>query len=179
MVCTILRFSQATERPLARIIATCLSVIAEQTKTTSNPSRPAAVPVSDKAQCKSNNNSQVSIFTPKEDQQHDKVSTITHSLPSSDNNNNDLHYPTARATALQCLEYAANNAILSASALATSIQSILQGSTLAVSLARKSEAEAERAAEWAIGSARQADEAGRLARAQAEEPKEFGGTWRG
>ena len=112
----------------------------------------------------------MSIFIPKEDQQHDEASTITHCLPSSHNNNDDLHYPTAHGTALQCLEYAtrlqnaANKALLSASALATSLQSILQDSTLGVSLAWKSEAEAERAAERAIGSARRADEAGRLAR---------------
>ena len=55
--------------------------------------------------------------------------------------------------------------------MASSLRSLLQDSTLAISLARKSKAEAERAAERAEGSAKRVDEASKLAALDVERAK--------
>ena len=118
-----------------------------------------------------------------------EASTITCSAPSISGNLRQV----ARTTALQCIEYAtkrqtaASKALKSTVTISNSIKTLLQDSTLAVSLARKSRAEAERAAERAEGSAKKVREASDLAdkdlqraklelaeaKAQAQEAKDF------
>jgi WD40 repeat protein len=119
----------------------------------------------------------------------DDASTITNSVPSTTAN----FHQTAQTTAIQCIEYAtkrqtaAKRALASTTTICNSLKSLLQDSTLAVSLARKSKEEAELAAERAEGSAKKVEEASKLAdkdlqraklelaeaQAQAEEAKEF------
>ena len=122
-------------------------------------------------------------------QDRSDASTITYSAPSISGNIRQA----AQTTARQCIEYAtkrqtaANKALQSTITISSSLKALLQDSTLAVSLARKSRAEAERAAERAEGSAKKVQEASAMAdkdlqraklelaeaKAQAEEAKKF------
>lgn len=149
-------------------------------------SAPSAVP--NKQQHRESSNS-VTITIQTRGDLRDDASTITNSVASTTGN----FHQTAQTTAVQCLEYAAkrqtaaNRALASTTTISNSLKSLLQDSTLAVSLARKSKEEAELAAERAEGSAKKVAEASKLAdrdlqraklelaeaQAQAEEAKEF------
>eukprot|EP00804_Cyclotella_cryptica_P021118 CCRYP_019012-RB/>CCRYP_019012-RB protein AED:0.16 eAED:0.16 QI:74/1/1/1/0/0/3/386/491 len=100
-------------------------------------------------------------------------STLTHSSPPSSISPHPTT-KTAHKTAIQCISYAtrrqtaARNTYASTTALSKSLKNLLLDSTLAVSLARKSRDEAERAAERAESSAKKIREAKELAERDVE-----------